>query len=242
LELNQPPVELPATAADRWPYAREFLALLHALDGNMIDATVLCLLIEDQYAGKDRSATFRDLAVRSRGMFVPQAVTRCIERLSQLGFIRVVSTKPRLKCEVNLDAVFKAIGEAEEQLDALFLALHELAEGNFRDALMMFLLIRAGGDRIPTKMTGGDAVRRLKGFYANPADTLRSLLTIAPWKGGGLARQDAYRYWSVDSVSINSLLAQRMAEWSARGCPDEPWTPGLRLALASGSIPGGNAD
>lgn len=230
MELDQEPVRVPETKPPRWPLAKEFLALVQALDGNMIDATMVCLLIEDQQVG--RRSSYSDLAERSDGAFKRSVVQKSIDRLVGRGLLEVGGPLPGRR--VDHVAVQQILQSAATDLDALFLWLHEVAKGNFRDALGLALLVQSGADRRPVKMTGREAVRRAGGLYSLPREMLRGLRKVRRSK---LLDIPEYRHWSVVSSRVNELLAQRAEAWLARGAPPAPWEAGLRFALSAGSIP-----
>ncbi len=242
MDLSQPLVRRPDPTPVRWPLAKEFMSLVWMLDGSVLDATLLCMLAED-YVLKRRSS-YRDLATRSNGAFGRAVIQRSLERLkAHVADGRVARLIDPGDDEddqvrvVNLTLLRRLVTEQSDEFDAIFLWLQELADDNFRNALVLFLLLQAGADRKPQKLTGWKTVKLSGGVYAHPGELIRSLRSLAPVHGGGLVQRPEYRYWSIDSRMMNELLAQRAQTWLARGATPDPWEAGLQLALAEGSSP-----
>lgn len=242
MELNQSSLRLPEPVRHRWPLAREFMALVWALDGSMLDATLLCMLVEDQ--AHSRVSSYRDLAARSNGSFgravIQKAMDRLKARVAEGRLARLIEPgdgeESRVRW-VDVRLIRRAIASQITDVDARFLWLHEAVDGDFRDALVLSLLLQAGADRAPQRMTGRDMVKLSGGLYSHPEEMMRSFRRLSPRHGDGLLRRPEYRYWSINTEMLNALLAQRAQTWLARGAPPEPWEAGLQLALAEGSIP-----
>lgn len=231
--LNQPPVCIPdpTPPRQRWPLAREFMSLVWALDGNMNDAVLLCLLAEDQVSG--RRSSKNTLAARSEGMFSRDAREALEKRVVEGRIPQVI----RLADEdgqilVDLPLMRRLATEQVATVDANFLWLYELTDSSFRDALVLSLLLQAGADREARKLTGRGIANLSGEMYTSPREIHRALSRLSPIHGGGLVQRPEYRYWSINTAILNDRLAQQALAWQERGAPPDPWEAGLRMALA----------
>lgn len=235
--LNQPPVCIPDTFKPRWPNANAFMSLVFALDGNMRDATLLCLMAEDQLQG--RRASSRELAARSEGLFSHLAVTRLRGRVEDQAIPPVLtftgeSDSDEESMKVNLDLVRRLTTERAEETDPIFLWFYELTGGNFRNALVLSILRQAVADQEAKSFTGQEMLAMCDGLYTDSREIYRALAQLAPWRGGGLVQRPEPSYWVLDSAQINSRLAQQAAAWVAQTCPLDPWEAGMAMLLAHG--------
>lgn len=235
--LNQPPVRIPETVPKRWPEAREFMSLVFALDGNMRDATLLCLMAEDQIGGR-KAASTRELAERSGGLANRQSLAQLRERVCggktpQVLDFSVDSEGDDSALRVNVPLVRRLALEQADTTDPAFLWFNELTEGCFREALVLSLLLQAGGDKEPQRLTGRKLLELSGGLYTDTREIYRALSRLSPIRGGGVVQQPEYRYWALDSAAINSRLAQQAVAWVGHESPAAPWEAGLRLILAT---------
>lgn len=237
VSLNQPPVRIPETVPRRWPDAREFMSLVLALDGNMRDATLLCLMAEDQIDGR-KVASKRELAERSGGLFKKDARDELVERVSSGRAPQVLdfgmdSEGDDSALQVNVSLVRRLALEQADTTDPAFLWFNELTEGCFREALVLSLLLQAGGDKEPQRLTGRKLLELSGGLYTDTREIYRALSRLSPIRGGGVVQQPEYRYWALNSAAINSRLAQQAIAWIGHEAPAAPWEAGLRLILAT---------
>ncbi|AEV26965.1 hypothetical protein Dsui_2614 [Azospira oryzae PS] len=239
VSLNQPPVRIPETVPRRWPDAREFMSLVFALDGNMRDATLLCLMAEDQIGGR-KVASKRELAERSGGLFAVNKNAReelvgrvCGGKAPKVLDFGMDSEGDDSALQVNVSLVRRLALEQAETTDPAFLWFNELTEGCFREALVLSLLLQAGGDKEPQRLTGRKLLELSGGLYTDTREIYRALSRLSPIRGGGVVQQPEYRYWALDSAAINSRLAQQAVAWVGHESPVAPWEAGLRLILAT---------
>lgn len=235
--LNQPLVRIPDTLQPRWPNAEAFMSLVGALDGNVRDATLLCLMVEDQLQGKH--STSRELAARSMGLFSRIAMTRLKSRVEDQVAPPVLTFSEAHDSEeesmtVNLDLVRRLATERAEEADPFFLWFYELTGGNFRNTLVLSILRQAGADQEAKSFTGQELLAMCDGLYTDSREIYRALSQLAPWRGSGLVQRPDPRYLALDSAQINSRLAQQAAAWVDQGCPPDPWEAGMAMLLAHG--------
>lgn len=233
--LNQPPVRIPdlTPPRPRWPMAREFMSLIWALDGNMNDAVLLCLLAEDHVS--QRKSSKRSLAERSGGTVSREAITRLKRRVAEGQVPQVIKQaddEEDGEILVDLPLMRRLAEEQVASVDPNFLWLYELTDSSFRDALVLSLLLQAGADKEPKKLTGRELVELSGGLYTYTREIYRALHRLSPIYGGGLVQRPEYRYWSIDTKMLNERLAQQGCAWLERGAPADPWEAGLRMALA----------
>jgi hypothetical protein len=230
--LDQPPVKIPDTIPKRWANAREFLSLVWSLDGNINDAVLLCLLAEDQLSGLKSSV--RDLSARSNGLLSHQALTRLKARVAdgQVARVLVFSGEQEEQVSIDLGLVRHLATESVDEVEPAFLWFLEQTNGNFRDALVLSLLLQAGADREGQQLTKRKITELSNGLYTTVREINRALAHLAPLHGEGLVQQLEYRIWAINSKLLNERLAQQAVAWVTKGQLPDPWEAGMNLLLS----------
>jgi len=229
--LDQPPVKIPDTIPKRWTNARAFLSLVWSLDGNINDVILLCLLAEDQLQG--RQSSIRELVARGAGTFSRDAVSGLSSRVYKGDIPRVVIHGDDDQLRVDLHLVRHLATESVNEVDPAFLWFLELTNGNFRNALVLSLLLQAGTDLEAQHLTKRRISELSNGLYSTRTrDINRALSQLAPLHGDGLVRQLEYRVWAINSKLLNERLAQQAVTWVTLGQQPDPWEAGLSLLLS----------
>lgn len=237
-----------ADLPQRFPQADAdaFMALFHALGRNYVDAVVLCLILEmhaetPQYPWI--SASYRDIAERSRGAFVMQAVQKSFDRLVQHGCLEVATLEiAGRRVRANVARTRDLI----QQLNFPFYIRYSQwvlwvmgTTGNWTESVVLARLVDRGAHLAPLRITYTEITTGLPHISAD------GVLNVARLRrrqvGIGILQRSPGGTWAINTPNFQSLLSQEADAWIAAGSPEEPWMPGLRIAVSSGSIPGETA-
>lgn len=219
------------------PDADAFVALFRALDHNLVDAVVLCLLLEQRARERESPwiiPSYRELAAASDGMFAYRVVGKSLRRLAQSGYIMVSGRYMRAEVSVVRDMI-QSPAVPEEDTPRLLWAMTVL--GAWAPAALVCRLVDLDVHRRPMRMAVREMVLGLP-LCANTVRATRQALVAAGVLRGN--SQPGWSSWFLEPY-FNDILAQEADAWLAAGSPDEPWMPGLRIAFSAGSIPGEKA-
>jgi hypothetical protein len=228
--VQQAALQFPETIRPRWPHGDAFASLLVALKGNVIDATLLCLLMEDQQCGNESS--YRSLSDRSAGLFKKSMVQQSVQRLTEAGFVVPQENQPRY---IDLDKVRRAAVIAYPTIDDRLLWMMALFDGNFRHAMTLYLMFRHGGLQ-PQWLEAVRIVREFKELLQIPVflnSVKKSFSTIMSNKYLVGIDKNEFRWQIINASKINHDLAIVAANWVAAGSVTEPWVAGLGFAVTT---------
>lgn len=227
--------------------ADAFMALYHALGRNYVDAVVLCLVVEmhaetPQYPWI--SASYRDIAERSRGALAYRVVAKSLERLEQQGCLEVASLEiAGRRVRANVPRTHDLI----QQLNFPFYTRYSqwvlwgmcIMGGRWAESVVLARLVDRDAHLGPQRLTYTEITMGLPHISAD------GVLNVARLRrrqvGIGILNRSPGGTWAINAPNLQSLLAQEADAWIAAGGPEEPWMPGLRIAVSAGSTPGETA-
>jgi len=221
--------------------ADAFMALFHALDRNYVDAMALCLILEMHAETPQHpwiSASYRELSRRSQGGFVMQAVQKSFDRLVQHGCLEVANLEfagRRVRANLARARCLARQAPPPAPLNSPAI-LWGMALGScWTDCVVLTHLVTLQAHRKPIRESN-EGIARPLGLDDRSVIRARHRLTMAGILRPGKKRGQ-WSGWCLDTPNLQALLAQEAEAWITAGSPEEPWMPGLRIAVSSGSTP-----
>ena len=223
--------------------ADAFMALFHGMGRNYVDAVVLCLLLE-MHAGTSEdqwiTSSYRELAAKSQGAFAYRVVGKSFHRLAQQGCIEVSEGRVRANAERAHELI--RLSHSQEAMNSVWLLWVMAQIPNWVECATLVLLVQEGALHRPVRRTLAEIAQGIPGAASiygvfNSAKCLRLNYLVERGRPGF---RSPYAL-KVNGSALQSLLSQEADLWIAAGSPEEPWMPGRRIAVSSGSIPGETA-